>query len=120
LEASKKSSEKIDFLVDPTVAPLVLDAPLSTLDTEYGSSVATTLAKNVEQLVLMGNAKSWDGKVEESLSQFMGKEYLIVSRARGPQGNKPNKKIVINQKTYEMNEYEAKRNDSYIQEIRLR
>lgn len=118
--ASKKSSEKIDFLVDPTVAPLVLDAPLSTLDTEYGSSVATTLAKNVEQLVLMGNAKSWDGKVEESLSQFMGKEYLIVSRARGPQGNKPNKKIVINQKTYEMNEYEAKRNDSYIQEIRLR
>lgn len=118
--ASKKSSEKIDFLVDPTVAPLVLDAPLSTLDTEYGSSVATTLAKNVEQLVLMGNAKSWDGKVEESLSPFMGKEYLIVSRARGPQGDKPNKKIMLNHKPYEMNEYDSERNDSYIKEIGLK
>lgn len=117
--ASKKSSEKIDFLVDPTVAPLVLDAPLSTLDTEYGSSVATTLAKNVEQLVLMGNAKSWDGKVEESLSPFMGKEYLIVSRARGPQGDKPNKKIMLNQRPYDMNEYDFERNDSYIKEIGL-
>jgi DNA sulfur modification protein DndD len=117
--ASKKSGEKIDFLVDPTVAPLVLDAPLSTLDTEYGSSVATTLAKNVEQLVLMGNAKSWDGKVEESLSPFMGKEYLIVSRARGPQGDKPNKKIMLNQKPYDMNEYDFERNDSYIKEIGL-
>jgi DNA sulfur modification protein DndD len=117
--ASKKSSEKIDFLVDPTVAPLVLDAPLSTLDTEYGSSVATTLAKNVEQLVLMGNAKSWDGKVEESLSPFMGKEYLIVSRARGPQGDKPNKKIMLNHKPYDMNEYDSERNDSYIKEIGL-
>ncbi|QWD40272.1 AAA family ATPase [Polynucleobacter paneuropaeus] len=117
--ASKKSSEKIDFLVDPTVAPLVLDAPLSTLDTEYGSSVATTLAKNVEQLVLMGNAKSWDGKVEESLSPFMGKEYLIVSRARGPQGDKPNKKIMLNNKPYDMNEYDSERNDSYIKEIGL-
>ena len=117
--ASKKSSEKIDFLVDPTVAPLVLDAPLSTLDTEYGSSVATTLAKNVEQLVLMGNAKSWDGKVEESLSPFMGKEYLIVSRARGPQGDKPNKKITLNHKPHDMNEYDSERNDSYIKEIGL-
>ncbi len=117
--ASKKSSEKIDFLVDPTVAPLVLDAPLSTLDTEYGSSVATTLAKNVEQLVLMGNAKSWDGKVEESLSPFMGKEYLIVSRARGPQGDKPNKKIMLNHEPYNMNEYDSERNDSYIKEIGL-
>ncbi len=117
--ASKKTEEKIDFLVDPTVAPLVLDAPLSTLDTEYGASVATTLAKNVNQLVLMGNAKSWDGKVEESLKTFIGKEYLIVSRARGPQGNKPYKTITLNKTPYEMNEYDFVRNDSYIKEIDL-
>jgi DNA sulfur modification protein DndD len=115
--ASRKSIEKIDFLVDPTVAPLVLDAPLSTLDTDYGSSVAITLANNVEQLVLMGNAKAWDHKVESSLSPYIGKEYVIVSRAKGLQGDKPNKKIKLSEDYYDMNEYNYVRNDSYFKEI---
>lgn len=115
--ASRKSSEKIDFLVDPTVAPLVLDAPLSTLDTDYGSSVAITLANNVEQLVLMGNAKAWDDKVESSLSPYIGKEYVIVSRAKGLQGDKPNKKIKLSEEYYDMNEYNYLRNDSFFKEI---
>jgi DNA sulfur modification protein DndD len=116
--ASKKSNEKIDFLVDPTIAPLVLDAPLSTIDTNYGASVSITLAKNVEQLILMGNEKSWDEKVETALSPFVGKEYVIVSRARGEQGAREIKTIELHGNIYPMNEYSGERNDSYIKEVK--
>jgi hypothetical protein len=75
------------------------------------------LANNVEQLVLMGNAKAWDDKVESSLSPYIGMEYVIVSRAKGVQGDKPNKKIKLRQDFYDMNEYNYLRNDSYFKEI---
>ncbi len=115
--AAKKTKEKIDFMIDPTIAPLVLDAPLSTLDQNYRSSVVKNLADNVDQLVLMGSSAAWSDSVEDALKPFIGKQYLVVSRARGPQDAKSFKSITVGSKTYRLNEYDSDRNDSYIQEI---
>lgn len=118
--AAKRTKEQIEFLVEPTVAPLVLDAPFSTLDEHSGSSVAKAVADNVDQLVLMGNEKAWDISVESSLKPFIGKQYLIVQRAKGPRNDRVIKKITLNGKEYELNEYESERNDSYIKEVVLK
>jgi wobble nucleotide-excising tRNase len=115
--AAKKTKEKIDFMIDPTIAPLVLDAPLSTLDQNYRSSVVKNLADNVDQLVLMGSSAAWGDSVEDALKPFIGKQYLVISRARGQQDEKSFKSITVGNKTYQLNEYESERNDSYIQEI---
>ena len=114
---AKRTKEKIDFIAEPTVAPLVLDAPLSTLDESYRSSVVKSLAENVEQLVLMGSSSAWSDGVEEALKGCIGKEYLIVSRARGERGERPVKSLTINKKSYELNEYGYDKYDSYFKEI---
>jgi hypothetical protein len=46
--AGRKTQEKIDFLAEPTIAPLVLDAPFSALDPDYQSSVAQNLASQID------------------------------------------------------------------------
>lgn len=114
---AKRTKEKIDFIAEPTVAPLVLDAPLSTLDESYRSSVVKSLAENVEQLVLMGSSSAWSEGVEDALKGCIGKEYLIVSRARGERGERPIKCLVIKNNTYELNEYGHDKYDSYFKEI---
>jgi DNA sulfur modification protein DndD len=118
--AAKRTKEQIEFLVEPTVAPLVLDAPFSTLDEHSGSSVAKAVANNVDQLVLLGNEKAWDISVENALKPFIGKQYLIVQRARGPRADRVIKKITLNGNEYDLNEYESERNDSYIKEVVLK
>jgi DNA sulfur modification protein DndD len=114
---AKRTKEKIDFISEPTVAPLVLDAPLSTLDESYRSSVVKSLAENVEQLVLMGSSSAWSIGVEEALKGCIGKEYLIVSRARGERGDRPIKSLPIKGRVYELNEYGHDKYDSYFKEI---
>lgn len=114
---AKRTKEKIDFISEPTVAPLVLDAPLSTLDESYRSSVVKSLAENVEQLVLMGSSSAWSVGVEDALKECIGKEYLIVSRARGERGDRPIKSLQVKGRVYELNEYEHDKYDSYFKEI---
>jgi DNA sulfur modification protein DndD len=115
--AARKTQEKIDWMAEPTIAPLVLDAPLSALDPEYQGSVTRNLAAQTTQLVLMVSSANWGEKVSESLEQYVGKRYLIVSKSAGARGDKPIKTMKLGQTTYELNAYDAVRDESEFVEI---
>lgn len=115
--AAKKTQEKIEFLAEPTIAPLVLDAPYSVLDPEYQGSVAKNLASQSNQLVLMVSSGSWGQGVSDALSPYIGKEYLIISKEEGSKGDKPLKRMVIRGKEVELNVYDAERTESVIEEV---
>jgi DNA sulfur modification protein DndD len=110
--AARKTQEKIEWMAEPTVAPLVLDAPLSALDPEYQGSVAKNLAAQTTQLVLMVSSANWGDKVSVVLEPYVGKRYLIVSKSAGARGDKPIKTMEIGNKTYELNTYGAVRDES--------
>lgn len=115
--AGRKTQEKIEFLAEPTVAPLVLDAPFSALDPEYQGSVAENLANQSTQLVLLISSAAWGDAVAEALERHVGKRYVIVSRQQGPRGNKPVKTMRIDDRVLTLNEYDAERDESVILEF---
>ena len=115
--AAKKTTLKIQWLSDPTVAPLVLDAPFSALDPVYQGSVARNLAAQTTQLVLMISSAAWGESVAQALEGVVGKRYLIVSKERGQQGARPVKTISIEGKTYKLNVYGANRAESVFEEV---
>jgi|LauGreSuBDMM15SN_2_FD.fasta_scaffold02200_2 DNA sulfur modification protein DndD len=117
--AAKKTQEKIQWMTEPTIAPLVLDAPFSALDPEYQGSVAKNLALQTTQLVLMISSAAWGEKVEAALDGVIGKRYLIISQEAGPQGEKPVKPLTIGDKEYRLNSYGAKRTQSILQEVQV-
>lgn len=116
--AAKKTQEKIEWLTEPTIAPLVLDAPFSALDKDNQGSVTTNLAKQATQLVLMMSDGVNVEKVSAALDGVVGKRYLIVSHEFGPKGNKPETKMTFDGKAYLLNYYDAVRSESTIQEVK--
>lgn len=116
--AAKKTQQKIQWLSEPTIAPLVLDAPFSALDPVYQGSVAKNLAAQTTQLVLMISSAAWGETVESALRSNVGKRYLIVSKESGPQGDKPIKRLVLNGREHVLNEYGAAHAESVFKEVR--
>jgi DNA sulfur modification protein DndD len=116
--AAKKTQEKVEWMADPTIAPLVLDAPFSALDPEYQGSVARNLAAQTTQLVLMISSAGWGEKVSEALEPFVGKRYLIVSKTSGSQGDKPVKTMTISGKEHLLNEYDAPQDEAVFVEVK--
>lgn len=117
--AAKKTQEKIQWMTEPTIAPLVLDAPFSALDNFYKPSVAKNLALQSTQLVLMINSSSWGDRVAEALGGMIGKRYLIITEEAGPQGIKTINNLNIDGKEYYLNSYGAERTQSVIKEVQV-
>jgi DNA sulfur modification protein DndD len=121
--AARKTTEKIDWMIEPTMAPLVLDAPFSALDPEYQASVAQNLAAQTTQLVLMVSTAAWQKQVQNALDPYMGKEYLIVSHSAGGQDYeghlKPIKQIHLGGVVHDLNRYDCERDESIFKEIEL-
>jgi DNA sulfur modification protein DndD len=115
--AARKTQQKVQWMAEPTIAPLVLDAPFSALDPEYQGSVARNLGKQSTQLVLMLSSAAWGEKVAEALDGQVGKRYLIVSHESGARGEKPVKTLRVKDAVYTLNHYDAPRTESTIQEI---
>jgi DNA sulfur modification protein DndD len=115
--AARKTQQKIQWMSEPTIAPLVLDAPFSALDPEYQGSVARNLATQTTQLVLMISSAAWGTKVASALEPLVGKRYLIVSNESGAQGDKPIKRLGLNGKEYTLNRYGAERTESIFMEV---
>ncbi|MBU9275734.1 AAA family ATPase [Burkholderia gladioli] len=115
--AAKKTQQKIEWLSEPTIAPLVLDAPFSALDPEYQGSVAKNLAAQTTQLVLMISSAAWGEKVAQALEALVGRRYLIISKESGNQGVKPVKYLTLRGKQYALNQYGAERAESIFVEL---
>jgi DNA sulfur modification protein DndD len=115
--AARKTQQKIQWMSEPTIAPLVLDAPFSALDPEYQGSVARNLATQTTQLVLMISSAAWGEKVAAALEPVVGKRYLIVSHEAGAQGDKPIKRLRLKSAEYQLNHYGAERTESTFVEV---
>ena len=116
--AGRKTIQKINFMAEPTIAPLVLDAPFSALDPEYQSSVAKNLAAQANQLVLLISSAAWSEGVATALDPFVGRRYVLISRQAGMRGNKPVKMMSIAGKQIVLNEYGTERDESVILELK--
>jgi DNA sulfur modification protein DndD len=115
--AARKTQQKIQWLAEPAIAPLVLDAPFSALDPVYQGSVARNLATQSTQLVLMLSSAAWGAKVSSALAEVVGKRYLIVSRESGSQDQRPIKTLELGGTTYSLNEYGTERTESVLVEV---
>jgi DNA sulfur modification protein DndD len=115
--AARKTQQKIQWMSEPTIAPLVLDAPFSALDPEYQGSVARNLTTQTTQLVLMISSAAWGEKVAAALDPAVGKRYLIVSHESGAQGDKPIKRLRLKGADYQLNHYGAERTESTFVEV---
>lgn len=115
--AGRKTQEKIDFLAEPTVAPLMLDAPFSALDPEYQGSVAENLANQSSQLILLLSSAAWGDAVANALEPHVGRRYVLISHQAGERGNKPVKSMKISGKTIPLNKYETERDESVVMEL---
>lgn len=118
MAAQRNSLKSVRWISEPIVAPLVLDAPFSVQDELYRSRAARQIAEQVEQSVLMFDADKWRGGLLSELSPKVGKLYVLVSRTRGPQGEKGVKTLRLSDgRSIKLNEYDAERDDSFFVEV---
>lgn len=63
--------------------PLVMDAPFAKLDKTHRRNVAQFIPQIAEQIILFTVDSQWNGTVEEAMTPFIGKEYMIVKNQDG-------------------------------------
>lgn len=116
MAAKNTKISSVNWISEPVVAPLVLDAPFSVLDPEYRANTAINLSSHVEQLILMTNSDAWNGDLRSRLIDKIGKRYLILSYAKGP-ALSTEKTISIDGEVHRLNFYESDRDESKILEV---
>jgi DNA sulfur modification protein DndD len=114
-----KSDRKLNSLVKPTLAPLLMDAPFTSLGDEYKRSTAVDISRNTSQLILMmlPNVLS-DPALADAINPYIGKAYAVVSQQTGPQGNKPIISRKIFGKVINFNEFGCNYSGTKIEEIK--
>ncbi len=103
--ASRKTREKINYLSQPTIAPLVMDAPFTGLSTDYTERVINAFLNNLDQLVFLALPEKFPS-YENIIKEKVGKAYVIVKKVQGEQGMKEMpKKFKVFGKEYSFVEY---------------
>ena len=103
--ASRKTVEKIDYLSEPTTAPLVMDAPFTGLSTDYTERVINAFLENLDQLIFLAFPEKFHF-YESIIKEKVGVAYLIIGQLEGGIGIKEQpKKFKIFGKEYDFFEY---------------
>lgn len=63
---------------DSSNFPVVMDSPFGSLDEIYRRQVAHYIPELANQLVILATKTQWRGEVESEVTQFIGKEYVLV------------------------------------------
>lgn len=105
--ARKRKNASGNFFVKGAVAPFVIDAPFGELDETYKEATANFLPASTDQLILLLSSSHWKGTVEKVIKEKIGAEYILVSMKKGPRGSKPKDMLEINEKSYELSQYDA-------------
>ena len=85
--ASRKTQEKINYLSEPTNAPLVMDAPFTGLSKDYTERVINAFLANLDQLVFLSLPEKFPS-YESIIKDKVGKAYVVVKNIQGEQGIK--------------------------------
>lgn len=108
-------TKRVDWISDPIIAPLVLDAPFSVNDVTYRSSIAENLVSQSSQLIMMFDADKWNDDLRKRLSGKVGRFYCAISRAKGSEKTVLGS-ITLGGSLIVLNEYQSVRDDSYLAE----
>lgn len=74
---------QVNWLTEPVIAPLVLDAPFSAVDDKYRADIAKNLADLSGQLILTFDQSKLDERLYSVLQSRIGKTYALISHAKG-------------------------------------
>ena len=103
------------------IAPLVLDAPFSSLDDDVAPRVGKILRESSEQLVILVNNKDYKA-MEGELETAVGKRYYFF-RSEDVEATDENieidRGIVVDGKTYSAIEYGQEKQKTAIKEIKV-
>ncbi|MEH2102553.1 MAG: AAA family ATPase [Nostoc sp.] len=61
-----------------SIFPVVMDNPFSSLDTEYKKQIARVVPQLADQLVLIINKAQWINEVEQEMTKYIGKQYVLT------------------------------------------
>ena len=115
-----KSDMKLNSLIAPTLAPLVMDAPFTSLGDAYKISTAIDITRNASQLILMMLPNVLSNKaLSNAITPHIGRAYAVISQQTGKQGNKPVTTATIFGKSITFNEFDCRFSGTKIEEISI-
>jgi DNA sulfur modification protein DndD len=95
----------------------VLDSPFGQLDSTYRVDTSSFIALMAEQVALFVSSSQGSPDVLESLSQRVGKEYVLISENRGPRNGKHSEELILNGKLYETSLFGCDKDMTRIEEV---
>jgi DNA sulfur modification protein DndD len=69
---------------DSSTFPIVMDSPFGSLDEIYRRQVAKIIPQLANQLVILATKTQWRGEVEQEVSDYIGREYVLVYHSPKP------------------------------------
>jgi DNA sulfur modification protein DndD len=117
MAGSRTKISRVNWISEPIIAPLMFDAPFSVIDPVYRAGVTKNLSDLASQLILLFDSGKWDQELFDILSNKIGKTYLLVSKAKGPEKS-VSKSVEIAGKIFNLNEY-GDRDETMLKEIQL-
>lgn len=78
--AKDRQNAQDDKLLKGTVAPLVLDSPLGSLDPSYRRTVVETIPQMAGQVVLMISGSQGSKEVLDAIHDRIGSEFVLIRR----------------------------------------
>jgi DNA sulfur modification protein DndD len=115
--AGRRTTEKIEYLSEPTIAPLVIDAPFTKLSTAFTSRAVEAFVDKIEQMIFLSLPDKFQN-YENIIDGKIGKTYLLVKGVEGEQGNKePPMKYKVCGSEHEFVKYGCKISSTLVERI---
>jgi DNA sulfur modification protein DndD len=70
--------------LDSSTFPIVMDSPFGSLDEIYRRQVAKSIPQLANQLLVLVTKTQWRGELEEEISNYIGREYVLVYNSPKP------------------------------------
>jgi DNA sulfur modification protein DndD len=108
---------QVNWLTEPVIAPLILDAPFSKVDDNYRADIARNLADLSGQLVMTFDQSKLDESLYSVLEKRVGKIYTLIAHAKGD-AKEAQKVFKLRGKKVVLNEY-GRRDETQVKEFVL-
>ena len=115
--AKLRENAQHPYLLQGTVAPLVLDSPFGQLDDAYRSTTAKHIPEMSKQVVLMVSKTQGSEEVLEALGARIGKEYVLIRHNKDERGDRELETRVINGETITTSLFEEEFDGTSILEV---
>jgi DNA sulfur modification protein DndD len=108
---------RVNWLTEPVIAPLVLDAPFSKVDDKYRADIAKNLADLTGQLIMTFDQSKLDEGLYSVLDKRIGKMYTLISHAKG-NAKEAEKVFELRGNRVVLNKY-GERDETHVKEFSL-